>query len=234
MDSIVLKLLEENTVGLNLKKLKKKAVEVAGEHEDFSGKDKKETKDAFETSLTSLLEKKKIAEEEGVYTKCAKKQSKSKRKVSDLADDEPSSTDGKVESVRKEKPEKEGLPPNYDNNDEDEPMKMKRGRLDVSSLTNLSCKIDLSREGERAWRENLLDDEYLRTNPDGITRIFCGNLNKKVTEEEMKSCLEGIVYIKWITDKQTREFYGSTFLEMKDPKAAAMAVMKDKSKFMGR
>ncbi len=42
------------------------------------------------------------------------------------------------------------------------------------------------------------------------------------------------MYIKWITDKATKEFYGSTFLEMKDPLAATAAVMMDKSKFLGR
>jgi hypothetical protein len=37
-----------------------------------------------------------------------------------------------------------------------------------------------------------------------------------------------------MTDKVTREFYGSTFIEMKDPKAAAAAVMLDKTKLLGR
>ena len=67
-----------------------------------------------------------------------------------------------------------------------------------------------------------------------ITRLFCGNLNKKVTEEELKKCISGITHIKWITDKETGEFYGSSFLELKDPEAAAAAVLQDKSKFMGR
>ncbi len=67
-----------------------------------------------------------------------------------------------------------------------------------------------------------------------ITRLFCGNLNRKVTEEELMSFLEGIVYIKWITDKQTGEFYGSSFLEMRDASSAAAAVLMDKAKFMGR
>lgn len=69
---------------------------------------------------------------------------------------------------------------------------------------------------------------------DSITRLFCGNLSRKITEEELKAYLPGIVYIKWITDKETGEFYGSSFIEMKDPASAAMAVMQDKSKFMGR
>lgn len=50
----------------------------------------------------------------------------------------------------------------------------------------------------------------------------------------MKNYLPGIVYIKWITDKETGAFYGSSFLEMKDAASAAMAVLQDKTKFMGR
>lgn len=50
----------------------------------------------------------------------------------------------------------------------------------------------------------------------------------------MKGAIGGITFIKWMTDKQTRKFYGSTFLEMKDPKAAADAVALDKTKLLGR
>jgi nucleolin len=67
-----------------------------------------------------------------------------------------------------------------------------------------------------------------------VTRLFCGNLNKKVTEEELRTRLPGITFIKWITDKQTGEFYGSSFLEMKDSASAALAVLQDKTKFLGR
>lgn len=107
------------------------------------------------------------------------------------------------------------------------------------------------KNGERLWKEGGFDENYLRSNPDRynptkpyqlltkklasrITRLFCGNLNKKVTEEELKKCISGITHIKWITDKETGEFYGSSFLELKDPEAAAAAVLQDKSKFMGR
>lgn len=60
--------------------------------------------------------------------------------------------------------------------------------------------------------------------------MFCGNLNRNVTEEELKEFIPGITFIKWITDKTTGEFYGSSFLELKDPACAAMAVLQDKAK----
>lgn len=93
---------------------------------------------------------------------------------------------------------------------------------------------ELWKNGEAAWRNNTLEPTYLAQNPDKITRLFCGNLKKEITEEQLKEALPGITFIKWIRDKETGEFYGTTFLEMCDAKSAANAVMKDRSKFMGR
>eukprot|EP01035_Chromulina_nebulosa_P020809 gene20809-26976_t len=76
--------------------------------------------------------------------------------------------------------------------------------------------------------------EYIKNNPDGITRLFCGNLNRKITEEQLKKSIDGITHIKWIVDKETKEFYGSTFVEMKDKYAAITAVLQDKTKILGR
>ena len=64
--------------------------------------------------------------------------------------------------------------------------------------------------------------------------IYEGNLNRKITENQLFNAIDGITHIKWITDKLTQEFYGSTFVEMKDPQAAVNAVMMDKQKLMGR
>ena len=55
-----------------------------------------------------------------------------------------------------------------------------------------------------------------------------------MTEEELNKCISGITHIKWITDKESGEFYGSSFIEVKNSEAAAVAVSQDKSKFMGR
>jgi len=93
---------------------------------------------------------------------------------------------------------------------------------------------DLWKNGEAAWRDGTLDSDYLVRNPDGITRLFCGNLKLDVTEEALRGHITGITFIKWQKDKTTKAFYGSTFLEMKDPKAAALAVAMDRTKFQGR
>jgi len=93
---------------------------------------------------------------------------------------------------------------------------------------------ELWKNGEAAWRNNTLEPTYLTQNPDKITRLFCGNLKKEITEEQLKEALPGVTFIKWIRDKESGEFYGTTFLEMNDSKSAASAMMKDRSKFMGR
>ena len=96
------------------------------------------------------------------------------------------------------------------------------------------AKKELWKYGEQTWANGSLDQSYLSENPDGITRLFCGNLKKTITEDELHNALPGITHIKWMTDKVTREFYGSTFIEMKDAKAAAAAVLMDKTKLLGR
>lgn len=93
---------------------------------------------------------------------------------------------------------------------------------------------DLWKNGEAAWRDGTLDSDYLVRNPDNITRLFCGNLKLDVTEEALRGHIPGITFIRWQKDKTTKAFYGSTFLEMKDPKAAALAVAMDRTKFQGR
>jgi hypothetical protein len=97
-----------------------------------------------------------------------------------------------------------------------------------------TAKKEMWKYGEQVWQDGSLDQDYLLKNPDGITRLFCGNLKKEITEEQLHNAINGIVYIKWMTDKTTREFYGSTFLEMKNPAAAAAAVLLDKTKLLGR
>ena len=46
--------------------------------------------------------------------------------------------------------------------------------------------------------------------------------------------MDGIVYIKWITDKTSREFYGTTYIEFKDKWSAINAIKLDRSKLAGR
>jgi RNA recognition motif-containing protein len=72
-------------------------------------------------------------------------------------------------------------------------------------------------------------------NPQGVTRLFIGNLPFSVDETSLSDFLpKTATHIKWITDKETGKFYGSAFIEMDTSKAAAEAVAMAGSQFMGR
>ena len=165
-------------------------------------------KDEFEKCLMSLSKKGKITVTDKYITLIESAEPAEKRKRDD------------VEEV-----EKEETPPSKVVKPEAKKEKEKGGKKDT---------FELWKNGEQAWKENSLEFDYLADNPDKITRLFCGNLNKNITEEQLKEHLPGITYIKWIRDKETGDFYGTTFLEMADPKSAASAVLKDRTKYLGR
>lgn len=71
-------------------------------------------------------------------------------------------------------------------------------------------------------------------NPQGVTRLFLGNLPFSVDESSLTEFLPGVTHIKWITDKETGKFYGSAFVELDTPRNAASAVAKSGNHLMGR
>ena len=72
-------------------------------------------------------------------------------------------------------------------------------------------------------------------NPQGVTRLFLGNLPFSVDEASLGDFLPGsVTHIKWITDKETGKFYGSAFIEMDTAEHAAQAVVKAGQQLMGR
>jgi len=72
-------------------------------------------------------------------------------------------------------------------------------------------------------------------NPQGVTRLFVGNLPFSVDESSLNAFLPGqVTHTKWITDKETGKFYGSAFLEMDLSTSAADAVAMAGSKLIGR
>jgi nucleolin len=71
-------------------------------------------------------------------------------------------------------------------------------------------------------------------NPSAITRCFVGNLPFSVDETSLGDFLKGMTHVKWITDKETGQFYGSAFVEMDSCESAASAVAKTGQELMGR
>ena len=230
----ILQLLHGVDGGLTTKKLRRSVLALMGTEAN------EENQEEFDKTVEKLVEKGKLNENDGVYTKPekVKKEKPEKADKEDKAEKVVKDKKRKASAVKEEK-EEEGDGEEPEDPDDNAPMKKKRAKDAINnaagySAASAAANIDLSKNGEQAWRDGLLSQEYLSSNPDNITRLFVGNLNRKITEEELRGCFEGVTHIKWITDKQTREFYGSTFLEFKDVKCAAMAVQKDKSKYMGR
>jgi len=65
-------------------------------------------------------------------------------------------------------------------------------------------------------------------NPENVDRCFVGNLNWKIDKETLLSAFESIgikaEHVFWVTDKQTGDFYGSSFVTFQSGADAAMAV----------
>jgi RNA recognition motif-containing protein len=199
-------------------KLRKAVLKVLAE--DYPEGKEHEFNSKFDTELNSLVCKNKVAESDDKYH---------------IPEDGP--IDNKIGAVAVNiEPSSSSSSSKRKSADEQPAAKAtKHVKIDDSGDTTEKASMkELWNTGEKHWREGTFEAGYLEKNPDRITRLFCGNLNKKMTEDDIKGCLSGITHIKWITDKETGEFYGSSFLEMKDAGCAAAAVAMDKQKFMGR
>jgi hypothetical protein len=78
-------------------------------------------------------------------------------------------------------------------------------------------------------------NKAVKGNPQGVTRLFLGNLPFALDEASLESFMpNSVTHIKWITDKETGKFYGSAFIEMNNSVAAADAVAMAGTQLMGR
>lgn len=75
-------------------------------------------------------------------------------------------------------------------------------------------------------------------NPDATPRCFIGNLSYKIDEDGVKNAFKEkgltIVDVFFLTDKETGDFYGSSFCEFSSPEEAAKAVSFAGMPIMGR
>lgn len=209
---------------LKATKLRKKVLKTL---EEEYGDKEKEFDRKYEVELNSLVCKNKISEKDGVYSAgggSAKVDNQVLKAPKQIEQQAPAKVE-KVERKRKDTTEIQGKKKH---------VKMDENTGETIAEGEKGDMTQLWQDGEKHWKNGTFDSSYLAKNPDRITRIFVGNLNRKITEDDLKGCIEGITHIKWITDKESGEFYGSTFIEMKDALSATTAVSKDKQKFMGR
>ena len=145
MKASILKSFDGEEGCLKLKSLRKAALAPLLAEEDS---DKSALKLQFEACLSTLVEKGKLIEEEGLYSKPVKDKSSKKRKIEADADNEQAIV------VKKEK--SEAVAP--DANDDELKIKAVKDAASAAAYSSYSAasansKMDLSKFGEQAWKD---------------------------------------------------------------------------------
>lgn len=167
--------------------------------------------------LMTLLGGDKSEDVEKSSKKKKKKDKKDKKKKKDKKRDKPEEENNEEEEMDS-KTKKRKMNEDDHNNDQDEDE-------DETTTNNQEDKPDANK------------NKPCKGNPLGCTRLFLGNLPFAVDETSLNEFVSPaiITHIKWITDKETGKFYGSSFVEMKTAHDGAIAVtQKNGNKLMGR
>lgn len=154
----------------------------------------------------------------------AKKLKKKKKKKSNQSsvDFVIVSKEGDVkEVVKKKKKKKDGEAKTEEGPKKTKKKRKKEGDEEVPAAGKEEKRKKVSEEVAAAGKERSL----LLNNPSGCTRLFLGNLPWTVDKDGINEALGcEATHIKYITDKETKMFYGSAFVEVGDPEKAANAV----------
>ena len=180
----------------------------------------------------------------------------------DNGDDKKSKKKKRKEKKQKKKDKKRKSHDNGDGDDDDNRVdsnsKKQRSEEDVQKEhqddndDERNEDDDGDDDGHNQTNTNVNKNKPCKGNPQGITRLFVGNLPFSVDETSLGDFLGSsttseeerngqgssgggqVTHIKWITDKETGQFYGSAFVEMDTSLSAANAVSKAGSQLMGR
>jgi nucleolin len=132
----------------------------------------------------------------------------------------------KLEKEKKNKKKKKHKKESKDDADEDETSDVEK--LETSEPQDAPLEEDKT---EKSKSKN----KPCKGNPQGVTRLFLGNLPFAVDESSLGAFFPGeLTHIKWITDKETGKFYGSAFVEIDSSTSAVDAVAMTGEKLMGR
>lgn len=169
------------------------------------------------------------------------KLSKSERKSTD---DEPAEKKKKSKKEKKQKKEKKSKKRKDAASSDDEKESKKQKKQDGDTPEDGDAEEAHgeaeSNDNEEAETQNdnapADKNKPCKNNPQGITRLFIGNLPFAVTETTLNDFLNGsITHLKWITDKETGKFYGSAFAELRNSKDAAKCMQEiNGTQLMGR
>jgi len=179
--------------------------------------DDKDAKKRYKKAIQSLESQEKLSLNSDGIVKLSKSESKKKKKKRKSDDDDDD------EKAKKKKAKKEKKKSKKEKEEDD-------GDQDEDDTNN-----DAAPQNEDEDDDDADKNKPCKGNPQGVTRLFLGNLPFAVDETSLASFLPGkVTHIKWITDKETGRFYGSAFIEMKNSKDAGAAVAKDGQELMNR
>jgi len=204
---------EDDSTELQVKKLRKKVLKsLELDDSDKSGKK------SFKKTMKSLEEEGALTiDAEGVVTLANKKKRKKEKKEKK----------SKKEKKNKKRKTEEGSKEDEDHSEEEEE---KEDKQEVDNTEDDDKQAEKEEKPKKSEKGIPCDG-----NPGGVTRLFLGNLPFAVDENSLSDLLPSeVTHIKWITDKETGKFYGSAFIEMDTPTAAAGAVALATTKLMGR
>lgn len=180
--------------------------------------DDKDAKKRFKKAIQSLESQEKLSLNSDGIVKLSKSESKKKKKKRKSDDDDDD------EKAKKKKAKKEKKKSKKEKEEDD-------GDQDEDDTNNDAAPQNEDEDDDDDADKN----KPCKGNPQGVTRLFLGNLPFAVDETSLASFLPGkVTHIKWITDKETGRFYGSAFIEMKNSKDAGAAVAKDGQELMNR
>ncbi|KAL7524908.1 hypothetical protein ACHAXR_000770, partial [Thalassiosira sp. AJA248-18] len=216
----------------------------------------KSSKKLFKSAVKLLEKDERVSlNAEGIVKLSKSERAKSKSADEEAVDDEPKSEQKKKKKKEKKRKRESkendiDLAGEEDDDSGENTKKTKQMSVDVEEsqdndddeeqdTTNYNEESQNSNDNNNT-SNNEVDpadkNKPCKNNPQGITRLFLGNLPFAISEPTLNTHLKDCVtHIKWITDKTTGKFYGSAFIEVRTSKDAATCMSKSNgSMLMGR
>lgn len=214
---------EQEQQRLKVKKLRKLVFLSMQLDDDDDAENDKGAKKSFKHTIQTLeMENKIHLDADGHITLIKKKNKKKNVDTTDKRIKRENTSEGNDHTTETKQKKKKLT---YDDDNDDSGMDHARS----SESANITSKDDV------ATTELKKSNVPCVGNPQGITRLFIGNLNFQINETILEEFLPGLTHVKWITDKATGKFYGSAFIEMLTSQHAADAItIKNGQSVLGR
>jgi nucleolin len=160
-----------------------------------------------------------------IATKKKKKKDKKRKRESIDIGDEMGRDDDDDDDDDDEDDDDDDDEDRVDNGNPKKKKQMSVGENDDQTIGTTHEEEDIQHEQNNGTIDSKDKNKPCKNNPQGVTRLFLGNLPFAITEPTLNNHLkECVTHVKWITDKATGKFYGSAFIEVRNSKDASMCI----------